>query len=474
MNLCYIVSINEIYFLKNIFIFLKRINIFKLIQCYSTLNSPNSAAIVYDYQISGTTQDNSNIHGQISGSDGGNVQLQSGVRTGGLRGTPSDQQQNTKSDQQKRVRFQVDQDQSDYSSAAKRPKLDVPVQGLQPNLQSQFQSVQSTDSVVSQEQVTGIPHHAMQQQMQDLSKKQQVCSSAQMQQPVQCTITSQQVFAGVDIQPNVAGTGIPVTQLSHGQIQQEIQPVSTQHQVASSAAIQQQMPNVVSTSDNVVIADIQQKIQYCIQEYLKAGAIVDPSVLAAEVQQQMPVGINLDPNLLFQEVQKQMHLFAQQNQSVSSSVSQQNIISQDQSLLAGQVQQHMQSVVGQVGTGYDVDTSLGNVQNVSPQQQSQEFCRMVAFRSDGSRREFLIKEEDGHQVLSLCAQADVSDPSNYCAVNTSMMYPPQTSQTFPQHWTLSDLHTDTSSSLATRSVHSAASGGDPCQSIPSDTTRYLH
>ena len=413
------------------------------------MNSPHTAAF---------GRDNVNIGGQISGSSHQNVQLQTPAIQGVLKSAQSDQQQNFGSDQQKQVRFQSDQDVNYLSSTSHQPSANVPINLHQHQAQQQVQS-----------QIQNVA--AFQQQTQHIANPQLPTGDAHVQQQLQSVVNLQQTATGATCPQQTQQVPNPDSRLSAVNITHQLQPLLRPDDVFPFLPTHQQGQQVTPAIENVLVAEIQQNIQCRIKENFQSGVAIDATVLATQVQQQMPLGINLDPTILLQEVQKQMTIFAEQNQIAVSSNVQQQLRADDQISTTGSLPQQVAVVAGQMPTISQTQSSVYSAQQLQPQQQGEEYCRMVAFRSDGSRREFLIREQDGHQVLSLCAQADVSDPRNYSGLNTSLMSPQQITQNFPQHWTLEDLHTDTSSSLATRSVHSAASGGIPCQSVPSDTIR---
>ena len=430
-------------------------------------------------------QGNVNISGQPFGDGQEKVALPTPVNAAVLKRTLDQDEQRSAFDQQKRVRFQIDQQESYLRStshdAQSNVGLNIVQQQSHQNVPPQYPKTVATQqgSFAQLESVpqtnTDFANAQFQQQMQNIANpvqilsdpviaqhvqsvrnQQQACVS-QVEQQVHSVSNPQQTLSASHMQPNIAAASTAATVQFPADIQHPSQPMIKPAEISVSAAMQQQSQPVENLSDNVLVSEIQEYIQIRIKEHVQPGIVVDHSALAVEVQQKMPLGINLDPTILFAEIQKQTRICAEQIKNVSSVNIDQQVRSAESNVSSVQLAQ--------------AATCAQSSQNVATPQQSQEYCRMVAFRSDGSRREFIIREQDGNQVLSLCAQADVSDPRNYSGVNTSMMYPAQTVQNFPQHWTLSDLHTDTSSSLATRSVQSAASGGLPCESIPSDKAR---
>ena len=100
----------------------------------------------------------------------------------------------------------------------------------------------------------------------------------------------------------------------------------------------------------------------------------------------------------------------------------------------------------------------------------EDVSKITMEKSESSKREFIVHDEQDHQVLNFCKQYDITGRSGYSG---SVMAPPASLQQFPPH-TIRHAdqaqvqqynrshHSDTSSSVhsGATSFHSTASFGD--------------
>ena len=118
--------------------------------------------------------------------------------------------------------------------------------------------------------------------------------------------------------------------------------------------------------------------------------------------------------------------------------------------------------------------------------QNQLVSSIVITKSDGTRKEFLVNQQEGDEFENVAAKADICNQSGQSVLGVSQPFPPHALR----HAQLSqlqliqrsnqglrniiDLHSDTSSSLGSgaRSVRSAGSVGLPSSLSATDTTRY--
>ena len=131
-----------------------------------------------------------------------------------------------------------------------------------------------------------------------------------------------------------------------------------------------------------------------------------------------------------------------------------------------QCQRQTETVYGHPTAQYPHSVQSANVQ-ASVGQGSTMLCKVVLTKSDGSAKEFLVKEQDGNQVFNLCTQVDISCGSE---ISGCAQFPPTALQTFPPHTLryvdVADLeehkrseHSDTSYTSVGSGARSVASGG---------------
>ena len=211
---------------------------------------------------------------------------------------------------------------------------------------------------------------------------------------------------------------------------------------------------------------------YAMGQVLQGGSNVCASIVPHGITGNMPshapLTIAISPPQL------------EQNQGNISSPSQgvplQNIQLQPPAPSAPSAFQGQSSVGANIQAVGRVAPDIQNIQQVAMQQpgaanvihqqqqphdpQEKYYCWVIMHCSDGSRRDFIVDENDGDQVSFFCANADVSVGST-----SSSVYDAPQRQLFPPHWSLKDIMSDTSSSLTSRnrSGCSAGSGGPRSQ-----------